>query len=158
MIHGKIEEAQLHTKMKRQSWFSFLAGATIGISPLGKQGSISVITVDSVYDAVFYLKTLHKKITTNDIFREPSAKKAKIPDDKITLFTTKYMFPPECKIGNKRAEELLEEFGSIKGITEATKEQIMAIDGFGEILAQSIINHINRRYDSSDENQVSTLW
>ncbi len=146
LIHGNLDDALMHRKLKRSSLFEFLAGCTIEVAPLGKQSKISVITVNTVHDAVAFLRTLHKKVVSGDFYREPTVHKVKLPPSKKLVFTTKFMFPPECHIGAKRAEQLLIHFGSIKNIVNATKDRIMAIPGFGEEISKGIIEHLNRSY------------
>lgn len=46
-------------------------------------------------------------------------------------------------IGQKAAKLLSERFGTMTGIMEATFDDIMTIDGFGKIMAESVIDYFN---------------
>ena len=51
-------------------------------------------------------------------------------------------------IGEKTAAQLAEHFGSMEKLMEATTEQLVAIEGFGEIVAQSVVSFL-----AAEENQ-----
>ena len=144
LIYGSPTDALIDSEMKRSVWFNFLAGCVTDISPVGLGSKISVITVETPYDAAFFLATLHKKIVTGDIYREPTAQKIKIPSGMEQLYTTMWMFPPSCHIGKKRASILLNRFGTIKNLCMTTKEDLISIDGIGDRIADNMITHVNK--------------
>lgn len=148
LIHGDPTAAMLHRKVKRSSWYNFLAGCVLETSPVGKQAKISVIHVETPHDAVNFLRTLHKKVMTDDTIREPTAQKVDIPDDQKLLYCTRWLFPPDCHIGLKRAEQLLKKFGSINELCKATEEEIKSIDGFGDVISEQIVDHLHRRFEN----------
>jgi len=47
-------------------------------------------------------------------------------------------------IGQARQRELLRRFGSLKGVQEATKEEIARVPGFSELLASRILTYLGR--------------
>ena len=152
LVYGSPSQALINTEMRRSVWFNFLAGCVTDVSPVGNGSKISVISVETPYDAAFFLATLHKKIVSGNIYREPTAQKIKIPSGKEQVYTTQWMFPPSCHIGRKRASLLLQHFGTIKNIVTASRDEILSIDGIGSIIADGMINHLNTesRSDSND--------
>ncbi len=58
------------------------------------------------------------------------------------------------QVGSKLADKLLEEFGSIRGILDAADEDLMQIEGLGEIvLSQIYILRGKSLYDKRDWEQ-----
>ena len=49
-------------------------------------------------------------------------------------------------IGTQNAKKLLEHFGSIKSITQATKNQLKELEGIGDKIAESIVKVIDEKY------------
>ena len=49
-------------------------------------------------------------------------------------------------IGQRAAKLLCEKFGSIEGIMNASKDDIMSIEGFGEVLTQSIYSSLHEKH------------
>jgi excinuclease ABC subunit C len=47
-------------------------------------------------------------------------------------------------IGPKRQQALLQHFGSVRSIRAATAEELMAVPGISELLAQQVLDHLNR--------------
>ena len=47
-------------------------------------------------------------------------------------------------IGPRRQTVLLRRFGSVKGVKEATKEEIARVPGFSEALASRILTYLGR--------------
>jgi ERCC4-type nuclease len=142
-IHGNIVDALMHRNVKRSTYFHYLAGCVVrGSESTG--GSVSVINFENDFDFVLFLKTVDSLVSSDNVYREPTAHRVKVPPGEEQLYGIVGMFPPTCHIGKKRAAILLDQFRSIKGITNATKEEIMKLDGFGETLATQIINHISK--------------
>jgi len=47
-------------------------------------------------------------------------------------------------IGPRRQRELLRRFGSVKGVREATREEISRVPGFSEALATRVLTYLGR--------------
>ena len=57
-------------------------------------------------------------------------------------------------IGEKTAAQLSEHFGSMEKLMQATTEQLVAIEGFGEIVAQSVVSFLAAE---ENQNQIKRL-
>jgi Fanconi anemia group M protein len=44
------------------------------------------------------------------------------------------------------AQRLLERFGSVKGIADASIEELMAVDGIGRVIAEGIHTVMSKKY------------
>jgi ERCC4-type nuclease len=137
IVHGSIESALIYRKLRRQIYANYLAGCVVRESDIGKQAPVSVLNFHSIFDAVQFMATVHNLITNDDILREPTAVKVKFSEEKKRLLAVQYMLKP-AGVGPKRAKIIKEKFKTIKGITEATPEQLMEIDGIGKTIATAI--------------------
>lgn len=143
IVHGSIEKALWYRKLKRQIYANYLAGCVIRESDTGKQAPVSVVNFQSIYDAVQFMKTVHDLITNDDILREPTALKVKFSEEKQRLLAVQYMLKP-AGVGPKRAKDIKDKFKTIKGITEATVEQLMEVPGIGNKIAEEIYQLVNK--------------
>jgi ERCC4-type nuclease len=50
-------------------------------------------------------------------------------------------------IGAAIAMAILKEFGTLKGVFNASKKKLMLVDGIGEKRAEKLLEFINKRYD-----------
>ena len=143
IVHGSLDQALAHRKIKRSTYFHYLAGCVVHESGEGKRGSISVFNFETVYDTALFLKTIHDLITQDKIIREPTTKKPikklKIPLDKQRLFTIQSL--PD--IAGIRALRLKTAFPTLKSLINAEKEDLMKIEGIGEGIAESLYNFFN---------------
>jgi len=144
LVYGSPNEALIDTEMRRKVWYNFIAGCTIETSPTGRQGTISVILVETEFDAAEFIKTQHLLISTDSIYREPSAKKTKVPKTKEQLYGLMWLFPPHCHIGKKRAEALLDKFNTIQNVVNASISELECIDGIGSGIATSMVDHLTK--------------
>ena len=156
LVYGSVTDALVNRQVKRSSWFHYLAGCVVDISPVGKSSRISVINVESDYDAANFISTIDRKISSGDIEREPSARKVKMPKNKERLYSLMWMFPSDCMIGKKRATALLEHFGSIQNVVNATPDELQSVDRIGKIIANKMIDHLSDS-DSRSESCMGSL-
>ena len=56
-------------------------------------------------------------------------------------------------LGPKRARQLLEHFGNIQNIINASEQELKEIPGMGEKRAKAIRNVVNQKYNSEDDEQ-----
>lgn len=147
IIHGNLDEALLYRKIKRETYFSFLAGCVVREADQGLKGTVSIFNFNTIYDVPVFMKTLHRMITEDDIVREPIAKKFKITPEKQRIITIG-TFP---HLGEVRAKTLLKKFKSIKNITNATKESLEELEGFGEIISGDVISYVTEEVEWKDE-------
>jgi Fanconi anemia group M protein len=147
IIHGNLDEALLYRKIKRETYFSFLAGCVVREADQGLKGTVSIFNFNTIYDVPVFMKTLHRMITEDDIVREPIAKKFKITPEKQRVITIG-TFP---HLGEVRAKTLLKKFKSIKNITNATKESLEELEGFGEIISGDVISYVTEEVEWKDE-------
>jgi len=139
IVHGYISQGLEHRKIKRSTYFHYLAGCIIHESDEGFHGSVSVINVDTVYDAACLLKTIHDKVYNDDIKRRPDAKRYKIKDNDMKLFTIQSL----PNVGEKRGELLKNKFKTIKNLVNASEEELLEIDGIGKKISGFLYKYFN---------------
>ncbi len=145
IIHGSIDRALVHRKIKRSTYYHYLAGCVIHEADEGERGSISVLNFETVYDTALFLKTIHDLVTKNQISREPTTKKPikkhKIPSSKQKLFTIQSL----PSIASIRALRLKSAFPTLKDLVNAEKEDLMKIEGIGDIIAESLYKYFSEK-------------
>ena len=144
LVYGSVSEALVDTQVKRETWFQYLAGCVLDISPVGKGGKVSVINVEDEFDAAYFLRTLDRKITSGKIYRSPTSTKVKIPKGKEKLYAVKWMFPPDCFIGDRRAELILKQYSTIRELVNTDIDTLKEIEGIGDKIAKRMYEHLNR--------------
>ena len=147
MVYGSIDKALMKRKVKRRSYYEYLAGCIIRHSDQGISGSISVVNFDRVYDACLFLKTIHNMVCEDKVIRNLEAKKFKITEEtrNIWVVRTFHKF-----IGELRAKNLLEGLGSIKNIVNATEEQLSKVDNIGDKISKDLYQFFNKEEKRDD--------
>ena len=142
VVYGNLSEELLYRKIRRETYFQYLAGCIVHRSPEGKQGSVSVVNFDTDFDVAMFLKTMHNLISTDDIYREPSVQKVKVTEENRALLNISRL----PKVGPIRAKSLLEHFKTVRAIYNATPEQLVEVEGVGSVIAEHIVKFINKEY------------
>jgi len=110
------------------------------ISTLISKFNISVLTFDTDEDFIDFLVHLDKKVTSNKISSRP------------TPFTRKPKTLKERKenvlsmvegVSIKKAQVILNKFGTIKNVANASIDSLMEVDGIGKKLAENIFKTFN---------------
>ena len=120
-------------RMKREAFIgSFLSIA------LKSKGRVIPLHIENEEEFCLILKSLNKQVEGGKLKAAPRIKKAKI-DDSIAMLTA---IPG---IGVEKARKLLEKFGSIQRVVNASIPELMRVDGIGEKQARRIYNFVRGR-------------
>jgi len=141
-IHGSIEDALIYRKMKRNSYFNYLASCYIKTSSEGKSSPISIFHFSTDYDFCCFLKTLDDNITTGDLHRDLETtplKKSKLSITKQKIQTVS-SFP---NLGGNRSKILLKKYKSLKNLINTTEKDISSIKGFGKKISSDLVEYFN---------------
>ena len=139
IVEGSIEEVLMERKIRREVYISSLAGSLYKRAPDGCQGVINVIMLPNYFDTALFLKYLHEKAENYEP-RLPKLKRYKMSEDKF-LIQILSVFP---NIGEKRAEKLVNRFGSLKNIINASKSELIKV--LGPTIGERFYNFINKKY------------
>jgi len=134
MKYIKLESNQSRHQMKNKLILQF-KGA---IGRLRLDYGINVIWRDTVEDAAEELVTLAKMIPVKrQIITPKTLKRVATQDVRVDMLTT------IKGISQKKAEELLEEYGCIMEIGDCKPSEITIIKGIGKTVADRILNILN---------------
>jgi len=139
IVYGFLKDALQHRKMKRTTYFEYLAGCIVHRSSLNPEGAVSVVNFDTIYDAAVFLKTVHSIIADDRVDRLPTAKRFKIPDGMLKTYTIKSI----PGVGIERAKRLKKYFGNIKNLSNASVEQLMQVKGIGKGISKYVYKYLN---------------
>jgi Fanconi anemia group M protein len=139
IVHGYIEEGLVQRKIKRSTYYHYLAGCIIHESDEGFHGSISVVNVSTVYDAACLLKTIHEKVYKDDIIRRPDAKRYKVKEGDQKLFTIQSL----PNVGSIRGEKLKEKFRTIRNLVNASEKELLEVEGIGNKISDFLYKYFN---------------
>jgi ERCC4-type nuclease len=142
IIFGNLDEALLMRKIRRETYFQYLAGVVTHISDAGLQGTISALNFTTDFDVSKFLQSLHNLISTDDIYREPSVKKIKVTEETRTILNISRL----PGVGSTRANSLLKHFKSIRNIYNATPAQLEEVEGVGKGIAKLIYEFVNKEH------------
>jgi ERCC4-type nuclease len=142
IVWGNLQEELLYRKIRRETYFQYLAGVTIHRCPEGKHGSISVVNFDTDFDVCMFLKTLHKLIVTDDIYRDPSVKKVKVTEENRALLNLSRL----PNVGPTRAKALLEKFKTVRRVYCATIEELDSVDTIGKKISEGIVDFVTKEH------------
>jgi ERCC4-type nuclease len=135
-VIGNITEALMERAFKREGYIGALISATLKTAPEGCQGHVSVIVLDTDFDFMLFLKLLHKKLEEGDLIRLPRAKSVK-GDPKLLAVATLSTLPG---VGEVYARKLLERFGTIYRVVNASKLELASV--LGERRAERVYRFI----------------
>jgi len=134
VVEGYIDEILMFRNIKKEQYISSLAGALYKRAPDGAQGVINLVMLSSPYDTALFLKHLNEKVENNEP-RLPRFAKRKADTDKDVAIRILSMLPG---ISEVRAERLLNHFGSIQKVVNASISELMQVEGIGEKTAKRI--------------------
>lgn len=145
IVVGSITEALLHSNLNRNAFLSSLVGSAMKHAPVGKQGQIITITVETMHDFAGCVYFIHKKLEKGDFERRPApfGTKSDIDSCLITLYSC---FPG---VSEERAKRLAKHFPSLKSIVNASIDDLTKVEGIGRKTAEKIFEFINRYYEPS---------
>lgn len=138
---GSVTEALMYRKMKRQQYWSSVAGSFLKRSPDGLSGVVGIIFTETAFDTALFIKSIHDKLSEKDgLVRLPRLVKVKISDAE----RLKGILMGIPKIGEKRAEILLSHYGSLKKVFSADYYNITAIKGIPRPVAVNMWELMNK--------------
>ncbi|WP_413524497.1 NAD-dependent DNA ligase LigA [Carnobacterium divergens] len=118
----------------------FVSRNAMNIDGLGNKVIIQMYEKDLVHDVADLYKLTFEELLTLDKIKEKSANNLLTAiDNSRSNSVERLLFGLGIRhVGAKAAKLLAEEFGSMTGIRQASKEEILAIDGIGDIIAESL--------------------
>lgn len=119
----------------------FASRAAMDIDGLGKAVAAQLVEKDLIRSAADIYSLQKEDLLTLEKFKEKSAANllTAIENSKKNNLD-KLLFGLGIRnIGDKAAALLAEHFGSMEAVSNATAEEIEAIDGFGSVMAQSVV-------------------
>jgi ERCC4-type nuclease len=135
IIEGFLNEALIHRRIKKSQVNSSIAGAMLRRSPDGKQGTISVLTVEGPFDTADIIAGIYKRFEEDEGFiRLPQLERIKVTPAKRAIMILA-SFPD---IGEGKATKLINHFGNLKNVLTASKEELCKVKGIGEKIAEKI--------------------
>jgi len=143
LIEGYIDEVLMYRKIKKQTYISSLAGAISKRAPDGARGVINMVMVSTPYDTALFLKYLDEK---QDSIRKPViAKKKGIGSEEFAISILSSL----PNVSEVRARRLLEHFGSVQCVMNASIDELMEVKGIGESTAKEIHDIIRKKIELS---------
>lgn len=141
VIEGIITEALMERAFPRTAYIGALSSLALKVSPYGQHGRISIINLDNIYDTALFLKNLHKQLEEKKLHRLPrlSGLEKRTLDKKGVLILMLQAIPG---VGPEKAQLLVEKFGSLKAIMEASVASLASVPGIGPRLAQRIKEYL----------------
>ncbi len=137
IIEGFMSEALMHRRLKKEVYLSSMAGTILKRSPDGKQGIINMVSTETPFDTAIFLKYFHDKCENY----EP-----RLPEMERINFSKaqrmKYLVASFPNIGPRKAELLLEKFGSIQQLVNAEIEEMIKVKGIGKKIAKNIYDFV----------------
>lgn len=122
-IIGNITFALMDRKLKREAYVGSLASTVVKAAPNG--GHVSIISLDTDYDFVMFVKYIYRKLVENDLIRLPSVnvKKSDYYGAKIAML--------QCipGIGEVNAKKLIQKYRSISNLVKASESELMTLIG-----------------------------
>lgn len=138
VVEGFIDEILMYRDIKRQVYISSLAGSLFKRAPDGAQGVINLVCLSTPYDTALFIKYLYEKAENYEP-RLPKMKRYKARDDEVL----KAVLASLPGVGEKRAEKLLREFGSLKRVISASKSELMKV--LGPKTGERLYEYFNKR-------------
>jgi len=124
VVIGNITSVLIERKFPRSAYIGALVSSAIKTSPDGLSGYVSVVSLDTIYDFMEFLRLLCRKVTEDDV-RLP-IKPINKTDLKSLQIQTLATLPG---VGEVYAKELLDEFGSIYAVANASITQLEKVLG-----------------------------
>ena len=139
---GAASRALRGTKVTLNAYISSLVGSSLKRAPDGLGGQVVTVNLESDAEFVLFLKYLDEKVKEGSFARVPvMQKRASKPEELLV-----YVVSSLPGIGAKTANNLLSHFGSVRGVMNASKEDLMEVDGVGPKRAEEIHSVLTTAY------------
>lgn len=139
---GSAARAIRGTKMNLGAYVSSLVGSSLKRAPDGACGQVVTVNLESEREFVLFLKYLDEKVKEGDFTRVPIMQKRAWKPEELLVYVVSGL----PGIGTKTAANLLAYFGSVRGVMNATKEELMEVDGVGPKRAEEIHGVLTAAY------------
>ncbi|MGH7196015.1 MAG: NAD-dependent DNA ligase LigA [Candidatus Saccharimonadales bacterium] len=127
----------------KQSLEHFASKGALDIDTLGEKNVVALVDAKLVHDLADIYKLTKDQILALDRFAEISAQKlVDAIADKKSPELPRFIYGLGIRhVGTQTAIDLAEHFGSLVKLQAASLDEIMQIDGVGEVVAESIIGY-----------------
>ena len=139
---GSPSRALRGTRMTLNAYVSSLVGSSLKRAPDGVGGQVVTVNLEGDSEFVLFLKYLDEKVKEGSFARVPVMQKRTWKPDELPVYVVSSL----PGIGAKTANNLLKHFGSVRGVMNASEEQLMDVDGVGEKRAGEIHNALTMTY------------
>jgi ERCC4-type nuclease len=139
---GSPSRALRGTKMTLNAYISSLVGSSLKRAPDGVGGQVITVNLESETEFVLFLKYLDEKVKEGSFSRVPIMQKRAWKPEELLVYVVSSL----PGIGAKTANNLLKHFGSVRGVMNASKEQLMEVDGVGPKKAEEIHEVLTMAY------------
>jgi len=145
LVEGNVTQELMERKMTRQQVLSSLAGSILKRSSDGKQGVISMVNVDTPWDAALFLKYCHDKVTAEEgLIRLPvlKAQKWKPEERAIGILAG---FPG---VGEVRARNIMShpQLNTLQKVMNAEIDELTQVENIGLVTARKIYKLTRERF------------
>src|SRR5208282_892425 len=134
VLIGSPTMALRGTKMTMNAYVSSLVGSSLKRAPDGVGGQVVTVNLENEDAFVLFLKYLDDKVMEGSFARVPVMQKRAWKPEELLIYVVSSL----PGVGAKTANGLLTHFGSVRGVMNASKEQLMEVDGVGPKKAEEI--------------------
>lgn len=144
VVVGFLSEAMMKHDINRKAVISALVSASLKRAPIGKSGVVVVNTVETSFDFAYFIERLAKRIEDGDVWRLPPIPKITTKGGEMDLMIAMLTAIPN--VGVDKARRLLEHFGNIRSIANASIGELTSVKGIGIETAKNIYNFFNKPF------------
>lgn len=130
------------TKMSVNAYISSLVGCSLKRSPDGACGQVVTVNLESDDEFVLFLRYLDEKVKEGAFARVPVMQRRAWKPEELLVYVVSSL----PGIGQKTAGNLLKHFGSVRAVMNASKEELMQVDGVGKKRADEIHSVLTMAY------------
>jgi DNA excision repair protein ERCC-4 len=139
---GTASRALRGTNVTLNAYISSLVGSSLKRAPDGVGGQVVTVNLESDGEFVLFLKYLDEKVKEGSFARVPVMQKRAWKPEELLVYVVSSL----PGIGTKTANNLLAHFGSVRGVMNASKEELMDVDGVGPKRAEEIYGVLTTAY------------
>lgn len=149
---GSPSRALRGTKLTVNAYISSLVGASLKRAPDGVGGQVVTVNLEGEPEFVLFLKYLDEKVKEGSFARVPVMQKRTWKPEELLVYVVSSL----PGIGSKTAEKLLKSFGSVRGVMNASMEQLLEVDGVGPKRAREIHEVLTMAYAMKESQVLGT--
>ena len=139
---GSPSRALRGTRMTINAYVSSLVGSSLKRAPDGVGGQVITVNLEGEAEFLLFLKYLDEKVKEGSFARVPVMQKRAWKPEELLVYVVSSL----PGIGAKTANNLLTHFGSVRGVMNASKEQLKEVDGVGDKKAEEIHTVLTTAY------------